>query len=289
MGVWLGPMGSNKVSFITEDDYEYTNKSTASVYVNDEQGVNWEIVLKAGGTLKFKKNPGSVDIFMVGGGSSGGKGSATSTKTIGGDGGQGGECKTFNSESTPILKNKSYKITIGEGGTFNETMKPGGSTTFKINDTTILTALGGGLEDCTGANGGTGAIYESRRTYSTNGNSGTFAFGIENASIYSPSIKYGGSGAGGSARLWTAQGYIPVGRNEYHYVATGGDSYGGNGGSAPSGTNDESTAGGNARQTNTGSGGGGGAGDWYKDGYNNSKNGGAGAAGIIIIRNHRSS
>lgn len=290
MGVWLGPMGSNKVSFITENDYEYTNASITPVYVSDGQGVNWEIVLKGSGKLKFKKNPGAIDIFMVGGGSSGGKGSATSTKTIGGNGGQGGECKTFTPESSSISRDKSYEITIGNGGVASETTEPnpGGSTTFKINDTTILTALGGGETGCTGAVGGAGAKYESRRVYSTSGNPGTFAFEVENASMYSPSTRYGGSGGGGSARLWTPNGYVPTGFNVYHDSASGGASYGGVGGYAPGGTYEVSSAGGAARLGNTGSGGGGGAGDWDKDGFNNSKNGGAGAAGIIIIRNHRS-
>lgn len=305
MGVWLGPMGSNKVSFITEDDYEYTNKSTASVYFNDVQGVNWEIVLKKGGILKFKKNPGAIDIFMVGGGSSGVKGSAekiislNTRSATGGNGGQGGQCKFFNLENSSISRNKLYEIKIGDGGKFtkntgsNTTIVNGGSTTFKINDATTLTALGGGETGCTGAIGGTGAAIGTNiaRTLCKAGNPGTFAFEAENASIYSPSIRYGASGGGGCARYWKpGDGYYPACANErYPYAAVGGESYGGAGGWTSGDTDAVSSTGGDATLANTGAGGGGGVGEWNQDDSNKSTVGGAGAAGIIIIRNHRSS
>lgn len=304
MGVWLGPMGSNKVSFITENDYEYTNASIAPVYVSDGQGVNWEIVLKGSGKLKFKKNPGAIDIFMVGGGSSGAKGYAEKSAGIrsatGGNGGQGGQCKLFNLESSSISRNKSYEIKIGDGGKFTEntgsntTIVNGGSTTFKINDATTLTALGGGEIGCTGAIGGTGAVIGTNiaRTLCKAGNNGTFAFEAKNASIYSPSIKYGASGGGGCARYWTPSvGYTPACADEYsRFAALGGESYGGAGGWTAGDTDAVSTTGRDATLANTGAGGGGGVGEWYQDdSTNKSTVGGAGGSGIIIIRNHRSS
>ena len=65
MGVYLGPMGS-PVMFIGQDDFTFSGTSQYA-----SSGANWEIAFKASGTLKFKKNPGPIDVFLVGAGGDG--------------------------------------------------------------------------------------------------------------------------------------------------------------------------------------------------------------------------
>lgn len=271
MGVWLGPMGSNKVSFITENDYEYTSKSTASIYANDGQGINWEIAFKASGTLKFKKNPGPIDVFLVGGGQAGSDGWLDgTTKAYGGAGGTGGECVT---STATAKRGQSYPIQIG-------------ATTGTIDTVAFgVTALGwgggvGGSPAWSGFDGGGADAPAPGTTYGAQ--NGSYAFGAS-GTLIGGSTKYGaGGGGGGAARHRDTSPY-----SARAIRGSGGTTGGGAGGIADE---DAATAAnGSAATANTGSGGGGGA--CVITGYSQITKGlgGDGGSGIIIIRNHRSS
>lgn len=259
MGVWLGPMGFNKVSFITENDYEYTNKSTASIYANDGQGVNWEIAFKANGTLKFKKNPGLIDVFIVDGGKPGLK--APSGDGVSGAGGDGGNCQTV----TAHLKSGTVcRIQIGHSGE---------ATTMSVGNIVY------NADEGTHTVGGKGANLQlSSSNVNARGEDGMYAYGEESDTVIIASLvgtKFAPSGGGGHARSSTN-----VISWAHGGVRTGGETGGGNGGDSDASTRDGNDA------TGFGGGGGGGADNSV---YGIKGNGGAGGDGIIIIRNHRSS
>lgn len=267
MGVWLGPMGSNKISFITENDYEYTNTSIPPVYASDEQGVNWEIAFKASGTLKFKKNPGPIDVFLVGGGQNGDDGSLYEYGGVysakGGKGGDGGKVRTVTGKT--VSRGTTYHVVIGSAGA---------DSSFWDVSSAQGTAKEGGAGSVTNlGSGGSSA---------GNGTAGSYAFGAS-TSLINSGVKYGASGGGGGSRRktdWAGQ--------YYGYGATTGSGHGGEAHdydySTPGAADNGSDA-----IANTGAGGGGGASVIDSSKNITKGNGGAGASGIIIIRNHRSS
>ena len=262
MGVWKGPMGS-PVKFIGQDDYEYTDKATASQYASS--GTDWEIAFKASGTLKFKKNPGPIDVFLVGAGGDGDDGSlyeyggAYSAK--GGKGGDGGELVTQTNVTT-VKRGRNYPAQVAANA-----------------DTTIF---GFTASAHSGNEGGAGSMtgLVSGGSDAGNGTAGSYAFGAS-TSLINSGVKYGASGGGGGSRRKTDW----AGRS-YGYGATTGSGHGGEAHdydySTPGAADDGADA-----TANTGAGGGGGAS--VIDGSKNitKGDGGAGASGIIIIRNHR--
>ncbi len=269
MGVWLGPTAA-PVSFIGQNDYEYTDKATASQHASS--GTDWEIAFKASGTLRFRKNPGPIDVFLVGGGQDGDDGRLDGiAKAYGGAGGASGECVT--ATNIPAKRSTDYTITIGaSSGTID---------TVAFGQTALGWAGEAGGSPAWSGYDGDGADAPARNA--TGGASdGHYAFGVS-GTLIGGSTKYGASGGGGGAARH---------RDTSPYSARairgqGGVTGGGDGGIADE---DASTAanGGDAT-ANTGSSGGGGA--CVITGYSQivKGNGGAGASGIVIIRNHRGS
>lgn len=263
MGVWLGPMGSSEF-------YKYTGTSEFS-----QSGNNWEIKLLSSGNFKFNKDPGEIDIFLVGAGAPGTGGNSYNIgsyyKATGGTGGRGGECKTI--PLALIQKRIFYKVVIGENGSntlFGNNYSALGGNANWSSQTEDPRKQGGSSGISDGYNNGTTG---GGTTYAGAGSNGYYAF---NENI---GERYGASGAGGGASvqrsysggdiIWaTAQG------------ANGGTNGGGQGGQVNDGN---ALNGSNATFYGAG-GGGGGAGT-----YTSSTTGGNGGNGIIIIRNHRSS
>ena len=259
MGVWLGPRGTGK--FSGEDDFTFNGSS----YQFAASGGNWEIALKDSGTFQFKKDPGMVDIFLVGGGDPGTAGHMGSSQSmaVGGDGGSGGECITLRGLT---LGRALCSVTIG---------KSGANTSF-VSSSIGLSAI---AVHGANANGGTGAYS----TYGGGGadagqpGNGSLAFG-ESGTLIGGSTLFG-AGAGGGAASRASDGAIA----DWSY---GGTTGGGNGGSA-SYYNGQYTNAGENGDANTGSGGGGGGALVLAFGNVQHADGGAGGSGIVILRNHR--
>lgn len=104
----------------------------------DDAG-NWEFDLLSSGVLTFNRDPGLVDVFLVGGGSGGAKNN--------GNGGCGG--KTLTARGVIVQKKTAYTIEIGAGGEVGEA----GGDTVGFG----YVAKGGTLEE--GGSGGGGSGY----------------------------------------------------------------------------------------------------------------------------------
>lgn len=269
MGVWLGPTGGGKF-------YKYTGASQFS-----QSGNNWEIKLFTSGNFKFNKNPGEVDIFLVGAGAPGAGGTYTYSDSTGktngkaGRGGKGGECKTIQ----PLLQKRiSYTVIIGDGNT-------GNSTSFES-----YIAIGGndtwtGIGDDPRKQGGSGSSEEGNMrtqghsyTQSSGGDSGYYAFGEATGP------RYGAGGGGGGAAILYVQTSAsePSWTDDATTPGSGGITGGGEGGAASRGT---AYNGNDATFYGAGGGGGGASGV----ATNQTTDGGKGGNGIVIIRNHRES
>ena len=269
MGVWLGPTSGK---FKGESDFEFGGTYE---FASDGSG-NWEIALLNSDILKFKKTPGVVDIFMVGGGNPGGIGSATSNSDTGGAGGAGGECKTFLSIS--LTKNTNYTITIGQSGTPTSLVS---STTG-----TNLSANAGGNN-----NGGNGATVtnDTRTAVASAGGNGTYAFNTQTNRLLYSEVLFGAGGGGAEVVHQYNATYIYSNSSSHGGSNSGGLTGGGAGGKIEV----PLYSGGAIRYTqatkgdsNTGAGGGG---AYYFGPYGTNGQVGAGGSGIIIIRNHRES
>lgn len=270
MGVWLGPMGGGQP--ITLADISYSGSMDFAT-----DGTNWEAVLKSGtaATLRFLKNPGKVDIFIVAGGQTApgysGERNANSGPSIGDPGGAGGECITI--EGLRLSKEQDYSVTVG-GSDENSTITIGGTT---------YTARSG-----FGSRGGSGANYTpSKQEAPENGDDGVFAYGKSQDTVMVESFighKFGPGGGGGGAHLNATGAYSGAG--------LGGESNGaehqyGKGGRYMVGY--LAGANGSDGYDNHGQGGGGAAYYWLSSGGGASRLGdpGAGGSGAIFIRNHR--
>lgn len=128
--------------------------------------VNWELALLSGSnaTITFDRVVDYVDVFMCGGGASGGDST----------GGAGGAVATY-SDVTPAA-GTAYAFTVGESG--------GPTGIFGV-----AVASGGGSAGGRGANWQTSA-------QATAGSDGAYAFGSSTGLIYS-GRKYGAGGGGG--------------------------------------------------------------------------------------------
>lgn len=251
-------------------------------YVIRDDGV---VELLTSGTIVFLE-PTVIDVFMVGGGSSGRSG-YTSPK-FGCGGGAGGYTRTVRKFNA--VANNGYTVTIGAGGSPNPLGNlhgnPGGSTsfgTFTVNGGSITPAgnisyiasgysggsgggsgvssnSGYGAGGSDGANGEQGYSGSNLVPGGDGQNSTTREFGETTGKLY--------AGGGGGGRYMSSQ--TPV-------VSMGGAGGGGNGGWCGTGTNKQAAAAGGA---NTGGGGGGGA-------VNSSSsyvNGASGGSGIVCFR-----
>lgn len=146
---------------------------------------NWRIKFFTSGTLTFKKYNGSIDAFLVAGGS-------------GGHGGGGGGGTTGTLKSVKVFENTEYPIVIGAGG---PPSNAGGATSaFNLskNGGTINT-LGEGAFGGTGGNfGGNGAWYASAGNGGSDG-VGTGAQGYTTKEFGEiTGTQYAGGGGGGT-------------------------------------------------------------------------------------------
>ena len=255
---YIGKTNSVVSSKFTESDFTYTGSYN---FVPGEKK-DFKLDFLSSGTFTPKKKV-TIDIFLLGGGS-GGRASDAGTGR-GGAGGSGGRTKTH--LSITINANQSYPITIGAGGTSNNS---GGATSF---DTTYI-ANGGtvGPNYQTGGTGGSGGGGAQGGNGGSNGSDGTNgdytkgsgqgtttrAFGETSGTLYAG----GGGGGGGQYSYSSLPGTGGAGGG-----ANGGARQGGNGGSCAA---------------NTGGGAGGGGG---KSGT--SYPGGAGGSGRCTVRNAR--
>lgn len=224
---------------------------------------NWELAFLSGsGTnLRFSRVTDKIDIFIVGSGANGGRGTSNPDYqyyAIGGKGGNGGEIKTL--PNITIATNVNYPITIGSAGN---------TTSITINGTTYSCSSGAGKV------GGNGAVVYGNAEIATvgqDGEDGVYAFGSSNTKLW-PGYKYGASAGGGGAR------------NSTYYVIRG-YGIGGKGplsGSGGAGNGGAYNQDGKNATSNSGAGGGGGG---YDQVNYNDYAGGIGGSGIIIIRNH---
>lgn len=258
MGIWLGPTGGK---FKGENDFTFSGASQFA-----SSGENWEIALKGSGTFRFKKDPGPVDIFLVGGGDPGlaGHMGDTQVTAVGGDGGAGGACVTLRGQT---LGRAVCTVRIGGSG-----------------ENTTLTASAIGFsataEHGAKANGGTGGYSINtgggHDAVNPSNINGSLAF-EESGTLIGGSTLFGaGAGAGGASRA--SDGAIAN-------RSLGGVTGGGAGGDVSYWGN-YMNAGGRG-SANTGSGGGGGSALVLAFDDVRHADGGAGGSGIIIIRNAR--
>lgn len=255
MGVWLGPRGLPK--YKKPPAFTYTGVHELRQRARADGTVDWELVLKSSGVLTFTRVVEAVDVFLVGPGANGATGSAVSTTAVGGKGGNGGEVKTV--YRVPVSPRTAYTTVIGA---------PGGSTSIALRSD--CNAVGGA-----GKTGGDGArAANGNRQAAGNGTPGTLSFDgtVADGSdgrLFWYAVRFGASGGGGGANS-------PNGT-----AANPGSSASSNSGAGGA----YNSTGAAASLANSGAGGGGG-GSNLASGYTYYP-GGAGATGIIIIRNAR--
>lgn len=249
--------------------------SSPSVYVNGGtfryreavvSGVaNWEIALLSGTNAKltFARTTGNIDVFMIGGGASGGLGVVQGRNYIAGDGGGGGGVvELFNLNVDP---NKEYTFTVGRGG----------------NPTTMFGETTAGVRGTFGGDGASISFASNPPVVvdAQSGQDGVYPFG-ENTSLLYPGRKFGAAGGGGGAHgvysEYNSVTHQTVTYEEYANSAAGGET------GAGAGSNSASEDGGKALD-NTGAGGGG----CYASPNSNAIAENTGGSGIIIIRNAR--
>ena len=259
MGVWLGPRGLPKYKrpplFTFTDNngnplnYEYRER------VASDGTVNWEAVFKITGNLLFTRIVPEIEVFMVGPGENGISGSASGSTAVGGRGGNGGEVK-------------NARVAVNAGIVYPLRVEAPGGVTSGFG----VTAAGGA-----GKPGGAGArAADNNRTNAGNGTPGTLSFNGtatdgSDGRLYWYAVRFGASGGGGGARS-----------PNYTIAAAGyeASSNSGDGGLY-------NAAGKPADLVGSGAGGGGGGSDLGGGQQWNYSAGGAGASGIIIIRNAR--
>lgn len=239
---------------ITEDSFTFTG---TYLFARDEETGHFELALTSSGTLTWLTLPDKVDLFLVGNGQNGTAGNYNSSTTwhTGGSGGNGGRCYT---EKEVELANSCTAVI-------------GNDTTLTTNGTTYTSANGPSPKE-----GGIGAlvandIYSMPRV-NAGGSDGVYAYGeVEDTTMLGVSdARFGASGGGGHVQN----------NLYYHSGSRGGKNTGGVTGGGFGGTS-QAVAG--TAGSFYGAGGGGGASDQFAgDGA-----GGAGAGGVILIRDHR--
>lgn len=274
MVIWNGP---RSLPMLTAADIEYDGDMLFT-----SNGYNWELALLSGSaaSLRFLRNPGFVDLFLVAGGESASYYSGDSQNAYrgpshGGPGGKGGECVTV--EGVKLEKETDYIVSIG-GSDQNTTITMGN---------TSYTARPG-----FGADGGDGATITSDGVIPPeDGDDGYFAYGKETDTLLFTEAEFAGHrfGPGGSG------GGAHMGANStWSGGALGGESNGdqhqyGKGGRYVPGY--PASANGSEGNANHGQGGGGPAYWWtgsasrYGDGTADAL--GKGGSGVLLIRGHR--
>lgn len=189
--------------FTYTGDYEIVDDADTPITTSDG---NWKIRFLTSGTLTFKELWGvesGIDVFLVGGGGSGGEG-VWSSGMVQGDrrGGGGGSGYTATYKNVSVSIGSGYTISIGAGG--GSASGPAG---LKGGDTTAFgkTASGGEgtKEDSNGKSGGDGGSGGGNENYDggSNGANGggnggtgqgttTREFGAASGTLYAT----GGSG-----------------------------------------------------------------------------------------------
>lgn len=258
--------------------YDYTGNATL-IKDNAEQGW-WRIKFLSSGVLTWLSEDSEVDVFLVGGGGTGGYVM----------GGGGGYTKTV--KKITLNKNQRVQITIGAGGA--SYLGDGGTTTF--DSYSVAGGEHGGTNTSTKhGNGGSGGGGSTLSRSTAGGNGGTDGAsgggGNDNGDTFSGGFGQGSttrefgdsgadlySGGGGGMNMVDDKGtYSPVGGN-------------GGGGSPVLATNGKKNLSSSASvrvsvgKAGGGYGGGGGAGT---DSLSGNLDGGVGAQGIAIIRDAR--
>ena len=152
MVIWNGP---RRLPMLTAADIEYEGDMLFT-----SNGNNWELALLSGetATLRFLRNPGFVDLFLVAGGQSaayyaGAEQNAYSGPSHGCPGGKGGECVTV--EGVKLSSETDYSVSIGGSDE---------DTTMEVGETVYAARSG------YGSDGGVGATVTSGGgTQQTNG------------------------------------------------------------------------------------------------------------------------
>ena len=197
----------------------------------DDAG-NWEFDILSSGTLVFNKDPGLIDVFLVGGGSGGALNN--------GNGGCGG--KTLTARGVFVQKKTQYILEIGAGG---EIGAAGGDTigfSYTAKGGTLAEGgSGGGGSGYThcgkggsdGANGVNGGDYrdDGGGVYSEGGK----GQGTTTRAFEEPSGRLCSGGGGGSSGMYgSVQGVGGEGGGGDAYK-NGTDNLGGGGGGAAAG------------------------------------------------------
>lgn len=229
-----------------------------------------------------------VDIFCVGGGSSG-RTAAYAKKSSGlkcaGGGGGGGYTKTVNGVS--VSAGDVLNVVVGAGGAGSTAASTsygtsyynaGGASSVSRSGTTLCTASGGSVDNywgtgaphdadngCNGGSGGGEAAYPMAAG-SAGGSNGSRGGGDD-----------GGKGQGTTTRAWgSSTGTLYAGGGGGGAVQSSSNDYQAGAGGAGGGGNGWGTAG----SANTGGGGGGGN---YMQGYPTKTSSGAGGSGIVLL------
>lgn len=190
---------------------EYTY--TGSHQLIDDGDGNWRIKFLTSGTLTFSKKPKNIDVFLVGGGASGGSsfaideqnydyeetGNSTTLGIGGGAGGGGGYTQTQRNIS--VSSGTEYSIVVGAGGATvkrqNGTYYPWGSDGKRVQ---FVSGKAGGNTTAFGytANGGSPGHVE-KDDYSYGGAGGSGGGGMQvPVSSSSTAGRYGQPMTGGS-------------------------------------------------------------------------------------------
>ena len=224
----------------------------------DDGDKNWRIRLLTSGTFAFNSlgnAANGIDVFCVGGGSSGGRGtSEVSDTTYNSSGRGGGSGYTKTTKNVTVKRKTDYAVTIGAGGTANQTNGSNpvnGGTTSGFG---VIASGGQGMDG--GSGGGSGSTWWYSGSYTSGGRSDGATNGGDSLGKGQIS-KPGPNGETGNTKEFGEEAGL--------LYAKGGDG----GGYSQAGA--DGTA-------NTGNGGG--------SSYYN-KTAGNGGSGIVIIRNHR--
>ena len=264
-------------------DFTYTGQYNERL----EDGV---VELLTSGVITFKKET-PIDVFMVGGGSSGNSGRTTQpdSDADGSGGGAGGYTKTL-LNIIPRAR-QGYQVIIGSGGaeqTSNLSFGNAGGTTSAFGS-----SVSGGAPKTTarnvGGDGGSGGGQGGARAASTQAGR---AGGVDGGNGgYYDAAGSGGTGQGTTTREFgesTGKLYAGGGGGGSSNYTVVGSTNGGNGGGGGGGNGAGYSANATAGTPNTGGGGGGGAGKTTSSSLERGV-GAAGGSGIVCIRLHKES
>jgi len=184
--------------------------------MNDGDG-HWRIKLLTGvaspqSMLRFLADPGSIDIFLVGGGSGGGPSGGSAA------GGAGGYTTT--AYAVPIQVGVDYPIIVGAGGALNTAGAASSAFGFSATGGAKAPTAGANVGGV-GASGGSGGAGGDRGTGGSNGSNG----GAGTYNHYSA----GGTGQGTTTREFgEVGGTLYSGGGGSYNGGIGGDGGGGN-------------------------------------------------------------